>query len=64
MWLERVRMSALWHIRGGPKNGGRFGRMRGHRFEIGLNHRPMTKAARMRFLRASDEAFRRAGYWR
>lgn len=54
----------LWYLRGGPKNGGRFGSVRAGRFEIGLNHRPMTKSARVRFLRRSDAEFRRRGWHR
>ena len=54
----------LWHIRGGPKNGGRFGKMTGHRFEIGRNHKPKTKNARIRFFRMSDENKRKRGWLR
>lgn len=51
----------LWHIRGGPKNGGRFGRLRGHRFEIGRNHKPMTQNARERAMRTRGAVGHRLG---
>lgn len=35
----------------GPKNNGRFAYWHNHQLRTGLNHKPMTKPARERFLR-------------
>lgn len=52
---------ALWYVRGGPKNGGRFGYLHKGRFEIGLNHLPATKNGRVRAMRLRRRALRRLG---
>ena len=51
----------LWYVRGGPKNGGRFGYLNKCRFEIGLNHLPATKNGRIRAMRMGRQALRRIG---
>lgn len=51
----------LWYVRGGPKNGGRFGYLNNGRFEIGLNHLPTTKNGRIRAMRLGRQALRRIG---
>ncbi|WP_234086769.1 hypothetical protein [Azonexus sp. R2A61] len=50
-----------WYVRGGPKNGGRFGYLHKGRFEIGLNHLPATKNGRVRAMRLGPARLRRIG---
>ena len=57
-----MRENPLWYICGGQKNNGRFGYVEHGRFHIGLNHQPMTKNSRVRFLRKSRQQDRRDGY--
>lgn len=52
-----------WRLKGGPKNHGRFAIVNQGRVRMGSNHKPMTKAARMRFFRMADAQERRLG-WR
>lgn len=59
-----IREYCLWHIRGGPKNGGHFAYLDGRRLSIGINHRPMTKNARIRYLRLRLQQERKNGYAR
>ncbi len=51
-------MSLHWKYKGGPKNGGKFSYFDGRRFCIGLNHKPMTKNARRRFLTLQKKGWR------
>lgn len=42
----------------GPKNGGQFSYWLNGKLRIGLNHRPMTKIARMAFLTQPKKGWR------
>lgn len=57
-----MRENPLWYICGGPKNNGRFAYIDGHRLLIGLNHKPMTRNSRMRFLNMHKQQDRRDGH--
>lgn len=57
-----MRENPLWYICGGPKNNGRFAYFEFGRLRTGLNHRPMTKNSRVRFLRKSRQQQRRDGH--
>lgn len=55
--LERGLIMSLFS-QCGPKNGGRFSYMSNGKLRIGLNHRPMTKMARMAFLTVPKKGWR------
>lgn len=49
-----------WYCKGGPKNNGRFGIIINGHFEIGRNHKPMTRINRARLANKPKKGFKNA----